>query len=187
MSEKERDVRVEGIVRARSYDPAARGKQFLGAIIEGADGMEWVVSYAEQSPFHVFADRQVEAFGMPDVAKGQHLIGALGGRSLAHFKVSRLRLAGAAPGAELSEVGAEQSLFGGFKRDASDALYFVTRDGDTFRVVNDPAGATTDRDVEVLAYRVQPSVAIPGPAGQHLWVICPHSAEDLWEWRRRRA
>ena len=65
MSEQEKELRFEGIVRACRYIPGGQGKQFLGAIIECGAGKEWVIDYDEQSPFHAFADRQVVVSGEP--------------------------------------------------------------------------------------------------------------------------
>ncbi len=90
MSEQdETEVRLEGIVHASDYEPGGQGKQFLGAIIECADGKEWVIDYDEQSPFHAFADRHVVVSGRPYTPEGQ-CIG--GGQIVGHFRVSTLRL-----------------------------------------------------------------------------------------------
>src|SRR5512147_3084853 len=59
MSEQEKGIVLEGIVHASRYDRSGQGKQFLGAAIECSDGTVWVIDYSEQSPFHVFAGRQV--------------------------------------------------------------------------------------------------------------------------------
>ena len=191
MNESQQELRIEGIVRAHKYDPDGRGKQFLGAIVECADGIEWVITYDEQSPFHAFAGRRVEAFGRRHVVgPGQHLISSSFGGNLAHFTVSRMCLVESVPEARLSEVGAGRSLFGKFKRGARDtggsALRFVTKEGDMFWVANDPAGAPAGRTLEVQAYPVRLSASIPAPTGPHLWIICPHSEEEIWEWRGRR-
>ena len=92
MSEQEQEIQLEGIIRASRRDPAAEGKQFLGAAIECSDGTRWVISYDEQSPFHAFADRHVVVTGQPYKPGGQHLIGWSGGQKLCHFRVSDIRL-----------------------------------------------------------------------------------------------
>ena len=98
-----------------------------------------------------------------------------------------MRLAEVTPDAELVEVGRGHHLCGRFERGTSDTgqsmLSFVTEKGDTFLVANDPAGATIGRSVKVWAYAVQPSPSIPRLPGRYLWIICPCSAADLWEWR----
>jgi hypothetical protein len=88
----EREIRLEGIVRASCYDPSATGKQFLGAAIECSDGTVWVIDYNEQSQFHAFAGRHVVVFGEPYRPKGQYLIGWEGGKQLGHFRVSTIRV-----------------------------------------------------------------------------------------------
>ncbi len=185
MSEQEKGLRIEGVVRASSYARDAPGKQFLGAIIECSDGTEWVIDYDEQSPFHAFAGRRVLVSGEPYEPTGQQLGG------IGHFRVSTMRLVGAAPDAQLVEVGAPQKLSGRFERGTSvsqqSSLYFVTENGDTFLVFNDPARATLGRNVDVWAYPVQPPPSIPRPPEEYLWVICPSSPADLWEWRARRS
>jgi hypothetical protein len=190
MSEQERELRIEGVVRASSYSRDTPGKQFLGAIIECSDGKDWVIDYDEQSPFHAFADRQVLVSGEPYEPKGQMLIGRRGKLGIGHLRVSAMRLVEVTPDAQVVEVGARQKLSGRFERGTSDtresSLSFVT-EKDTFLVSNDPAGAALGRSVEVWAYPVQPSPSIPRPPEQYLWIICPYSSADLWEWRERRS
>jgi len=94
-------------------------------------------------------------------------------------------LVDATPDAWLIEVGPAQLLSGQLQRctgnTGESTLSFVTKDGDTFLVANDPAGPTVHRCDNVLAYSVVPSHA----SYQSLWVIGPHSYVDLWEWRKR--
>ncbi len=188
MGEQEKEVRLEGVVRASSYVPGAQGKQFLGVTVVCTDGREWVIDYDEQSPFHAFADRKVVVFGHPyDPGQGQQI----GGENLGHFRVSTMRIVELMPGAELVEVGPGQVLRGRFQRVTSDigksALSFVTEKGDAFWVANDPAGVGFGGSVEVWAYPVQPPPSISRPPGQYLWIICPCSAADIWKWRGRRS
>jgi len=191
MSDQEKKVRLEGIVQASRYDPNAPGKQFLGAAIECSDGKVWVIDYEEQSPFHAFAGRQVVVAGESYTPKGQALIGWSGGTKLGHFRVATMRPVEVTGDVELVEVGAGFDLRGRFWRGASDTgesmLRFVTEEGDAFVVANDPAGASVGRSVKVWAYPVQPSPLIQNPTGQYLWIICPYSASDLWDWRGRRS
>jgi len=86
MSERENELRIEGVVRASGYTREAPGKQFLGAIIECSAGTDWVIDYDEQSPFHAFADRRVLVSGEPCEPQGQHLGG------IRYFRVSTMRL-----------------------------------------------------------------------------------------------
>ena len=188
MDEQEKELRLEGIVHASHYVPGAQGKQFLGVTIVCTDGKDWVIDYDEQSPFHVFADRQVVVFGQPyNSGQGQQL----GGQSLGHFRVSTMRLVEVTPDAELVEVGPGQELRGRFQHVTSgigeSTLSFVTEKGDAFWVANDPAGVTVDGVVDVWAYPVQTSPSISRPPGQYLWIICPCSAADLWKWWGRRS
>lgn len=184
MSEQEKKLRLEGIVRSSRYVPGAQGKQFLGVTIVCTDGKEWVIDYDEQSPFHAFADRKVVVFGQPyDPGQGQQL----GGVDLGHLRVSTMRLAEVTLDAELVEIGPRQELRGQFRHVTSgigeSTLSFVTEKGDVFWVANNPAGVTVGSSVEVWAYRVQPSPSISRPPGRYLWVICACSAADLWKWR----
>jgi len=189
VSDTEKTVCLEGIVHASRYDPGAPGKHFLGAAIECGDAKVWVIDYEEQSPFHAFAGRQVVVSGEFYKPDGQHLIGWAGGKELGHFRVSTMRLVEVTGDAELVEVGAGRDLRGRFERAPGDTgeatVSFVTEKGDVFLVANDPAGASVGRTVEVWAYPVQLSASIPRPSGQYLWIICPYSAADLWEWRER--
>jgi hypothetical protein len=184
MSEQDKKLRFEGIVRASGYDASGQGKQFLGATIECSDGKERVIDYDEQSPFHAFADRQVVVFGEAYKPDGQ-CICSTGG----HFRVSAMRLVDVTPDAAILEVGAGQPFSGRFKRGTSNGgeptLSFVTEKGDTFQVANDPAGVTAGRNMQVWAYPVELSPSSPRPSGQYLWIICPYSTADLWAWRER--
>jgi hypothetical protein len=65
-------------------------------------------------------------------------------------------------------------------------LSFVTENGDLFLAANDPPGARIGQDLEAWAYAVQPAPATRRIPGSYLWIICPYSATDLWEWRKRR-
>jgi hypothetical protein len=182
---------LEGIVHASRYDSNAPGKQFLGAAIECSDARVWVIDYEEQSPFHAFAGRQVIVSGEPYKPSGQCLIGWAGGKELGHFRVSSMRPVEVTADAELVEVGAGFDLRGRFQCAPGDAgestLFFVSNSGDTFAVANHPAGASVGPSVDVWVYPVQPSPSIHRPSGRYLWIICPHTAADLWEWRGRRS
>ena len=191
MSDHGKKVRLEGIVRASRYDPGAPGKQFLGATIECDDATAWVIDYEEQSPFHACTSRQVVATGEPYTPKGQHLIGWREGKPVGHFCVSSMRPVGATSDADLAEVGAGCDLRGRFERETGDpnesVLSFVTDSGEVFVVANDPAGASVGLIVKVWAYPVRPSPSIHRPPAEYLWIICSHSAADLWAWRGRRS
>jgi hypothetical protein len=93
MNEQQKEIQLEGIVRASRRDPDGQGKQFLGAAIECSDGTVWVLTYQEDSPFHTFADRRVMVSGEPYKPTGQHLIGWQGARKVGHFRVANIRLA----------------------------------------------------------------------------------------------
>jgi hypothetical protein len=190
MSEQEKELWIEGAVRASSYTRGTEGKQFLGAVIECADGKIWLIDYSEQSPFHAFADRQVLVSGEPYDPEGQALIGWYG-REVGHFRVSTLRLIEITPDTQLVGIGTRHELSGRFERGASDrlesTLSFVTEKGDSFLVFNDPVGMTVGRSVEVLAYPVQPSPSISRSSEEYLWIICPYSMADLWAWRERHS
>lgn len=184
----EAEIQFEGVVRAFRYDPGAQGKQFLGAMIECADGSEWVIDYDEQSPFHVFADHQVLVSGRPYTPEGQRIGG---NRIIGHLRVSTMRVVEVTSEVEFVEVGPAQHLSGRFERSANETgeatLTFVSTNGDAFLVANDPAGAVTGRSVDVLAYAVEPSPSIRKSSAEYLWVICPHSAADLRKWRKRQS
>jgi hypothetical protein len=190
MSEQEKEVWLKGIVHAKRYDRGAQGKQFLGAAIECSDGMVWVIDYSEDSPFHAFAGHQVKVSGQPYEPEpwAQQLIGWRGGRKLGHFRVSTMRLLEVTPDAEFVEVGAGKPLSGRFERTAKETgdakLSFVTDEGNTFLVANDPVGMTIGTSVAVWAYAVQPSPSIPRSSEDYLWIISPG---DLWEWRKRHS
>ena len=180
-------TRLEGIVRASRYDPGGRGKQFLGAAVECSDGKVWVIDYDEQSPFHALADCHVVVSGRPYTPEGQRIGGD---QIVGHLRVSTMRLVEVTPDGELVDVGPRHRLSGRLERVTSDTgeltFSFVTEKGDVFLVANDPAGATIGQNVEVWAYPVKPSPSIRRSPGQYLWITCPYSAADLWEWRRRR-
>lgn len=91
MSDRPGEIRLEGTVRAHRLIPGAPGKQFLGALIECDDGMQWVMDYSEASRFHEFAGRRVVVSGTPFTPDlmSQHLVGD----RIAHLRVSSIRLA----------------------------------------------------------------------------------------------
>jgi hypothetical protein len=110
-----------------------------------------------------------------------------GEKPIRYFRVSLMRLVEVTPDAWLSEVGAERYLTGCLGRvtggAGESALSFITETGDAYRVANDPVGAKIGCSVKVLAYSVL--APLPTPAEPSLWIICPHSSADLWEWRGR--
>jgi hypothetical protein len=181
---------LEGKVHASRYDPGAPGKQFLGATIQCSDGTVWVISYGEQSPYHLFADRQVIASGEPYEPEGQQMI-IVGAKDTRHFNVSTMRLTKVTPDAKFVEVGTERDLRGRFGRVTTDTgdstLSFATEEGEVYLVANDPAGAAVGACVDVTAYPVQPLPSLPTASKKHLWVFAPCSMEDIWEWRERRS
>jgi hypothetical protein len=182
--------RLEGVVHARHYYAGDDGKQFLGAAIECDDGAVWIVDYEEQSPFHNFVGRHVIAHGEPyrPNAMSQVLVGWSGVKVFGHFCVSTMRVSEVTTDVEFVEVGPGHHLRGQFEpatsAGADSKLSFVTDDRKAFLVANDPAGLRCGIDVAVWAYPIQAPTARHGLAGPYLWVICPHSAADLWEWRR---
>ena len=180
--------RFEGVVSASHYDFDAPGKQFLGAVLECSDAA-WLLAYDEESPYHAFADRQVVVEGTPYTPEGQRLA-AWNRKALGHLRVESIRVADPTAAAVL-HVGPERRLRGRLERISDDpdrpGLLFMTSNGDTFHVVNDPAGAKLSADLEVSAYDTQLR-ASAGTAGvPHLWVVCPSSYDALWQWRKRRA
>jgi len=100
-----------------------------------------------------------------------------------------MRLVTVTPDAQLVEVGEEQQISGRFKVGTSDRgesiLSFVTDEGTTFLVANEPAEMVADRDVRVSAYPVEPYPTTPKSTKHYLWIICPYSTQDLWDWRGR--
>jgi hypothetical protein len=100
-----------------------------------------------------------------------------------------MRLAEVADDAWLVEVGPGHLLSGRFAGGTDDAgesaLSFVTAAGDTFRVANNPAGATVGCTVRALAYPVRLSARIARTPSQYVWVICPWSYAELWGLRDR--
>ena len=191
MSDEEAQVRLEGVVQAVRYDPTARGKQFLGTAIVCHDLKVWVIDYEEQSPFQVFAGRQVVVSGEPCRPKGQYLVGWPGVEELGHFRVSRMRPSEVTEDMEVVEVGGTFDLSGRFERASvatgGSTLSFVTETGDTFMVANDPAGVVVGRNFNVRAHSVQLSPSSRKAPGRYLWIIFPHSVAALWEWRDRRS
>ena len=193
MNKQNHELQLDGIVLASAYDHAATGKQFLGAVVECSDGTRWVVAYSEQSPYHVFAGRRVLVSGEAYLPSGQQIIQMDGKRTndgtLRHMRVITMRLVDETPDDRFVEVGAEQQMAGRFEPRSSDIgeslLNFVTENGVSFQVANNPAGATIGRRVEVSAYPISSSVLTRRSTEQCLWIICPHSAADLWKWRSR--
>ena len=101
-----------------------------------------------------------------------------------------MRLAEVTADAWLSEVGAEHFLTGRFDGGTGDAgestLSFVTEAGHTFKVANNPAGATTvGCTIRALAYPVRLVPQIARDPQRYLCVICPRSYADLWGLRSR--
>lgn len=152
--------------------------------IRCSDGSRWVIDYAEQSPYQAFAGRQVVASGCSCKPPDCHVIGVTG-----HFAVSTLRLAEMAADAWLTEVGTEQFLNGYFDKSMNNTAQFpwsfVTETGDTFLVVNNPAGATMAEMGQASCYPVRVSSCVADPQQPYLWVICPFSYGELWELRER--
>jgi hypothetical protein len=188
MNDQEEAQHFEGVVIASRYDADAPEKPFLGAALECGGDAVWILSYGEQSPYHAFAGRHVAVEGRPYTPQGQRLVGWRG-KMLGHLRVDSMRVMDAA-GAGIVQVGPERRLRGRFERISTDPdrreLLFMTSDGDTFHVVNDPAGATVSADIEVSAFDVN-RLPLASSGVPHLWVVCPHSIADLWEWRRRSA
>jgi hypothetical protein len=180
---------LEGIVHGHGYNPGGQGKQFLGAALECSDGTVWVIDYGEQSPYQAFAGRRVVVSGEPCKPPVQHLIAWHGAKRLGHCRVSMLRLAEPTPDAWLMEVGAGRDLAGRLERGThatgESELSFVTEKGDTFAVVNVPAGKIIGRTIQATAYPVVPSPSLRKATEQFLWVICPCSSADIWKWRSR--
>jgi hypothetical protein len=184
MSEQAKELRLEGIVRGRGG-----GKKFLPGptTIECSDGKRWVIDYDEQSPFRAFADRHVLVSGEPYTPSGSHLISRDRERPLGHLNVSTMRLIDLAEDAELVEVGPGQHLTGRFERRTSGGesmLSFLT-ESDTFRVANDPVGATVDDSVRVSARPVQRGPSVRRAPARCLWIICSCSTGELWAWSER--
>lgn len=183
MSKQDQQLQLKGTVHASHYDDAADGKLFLGAIVEFSDGSRWVVDYSELSPFHVFANRRVLVYGDSYAPDGQHLIG------VRHLRVSTMRLVDLTLEDRFVEIEAEQHIAGQFELDNRNAgessMLFVTEKGSSFQVANDPPGARVGRWVEVSAYAMKTSASAWGPMEPYPWIICPHSMEDFWEWRKR--
>jgi hypothetical protein len=190
MSESKRVLRLDGIVRAHRYDPSSQRKQFLGAKMECRDGTKWVLDYNEQSPFHLFANRRVTVSGHPYEPSGQRLSRSADGQKLGHFRVSIMQIVDVTPDDAFVEIGPKQVLVGRFERGTSNTgetkLSFIAEDGSIFMVVNDPAGASAGKRVEVRAHQVQLEPSRVCTAAKYLWIICPLSAADLWKWRQRR-
>jgi len=176
----EQEHLLEGIVGARGSFAPRRGP--VTTDIKCTDGAVWVIDYDEQSPYHAFAGRRVVAWGSPCAPPMQHRIGVTG-----HFAVSTMQLAEVASDAWLIEVRAPQDLVGRFEHGGAGAgaeseLFFVTEDGDAFRVANNPAGAAIGGLVNALVYPVQLSRSVSSPQ-QALWIICPWSYAKLNELR----
>jgi hypothetical protein len=178
MSVQEKELRFEGIVRAR------QGFASYTAI-ECTDGTEWVIDYCGWEPYHVFADHRVLVTGQPGHCRAPGLC-----RRLGEFRVLTMRLVEVTPDAELIEIGSPQQLSGRFERSTSDSaestLFFVTEKDDTFLVANDPPGTSVGCYLDVRAYPVQPSPSISRPAEKYLWIYLPTFADrDFFENKRR--
>lgn len=111
-------------------------------------------------------------------------------RRVGHFRVSTMRPLAPTPDADIVEIGEVLKLRGQFRRDTganfNSRLSFVTEQGESFLVVNDPAGAKFGSRIEVSAYPVKRSSSNADSSQRHLWVICPHSLLDIEEWCKRR-
>jgi hypothetical protein len=184
-------IRFEGVVDAPYFDPKTGPLPPAG--IQCSDGTVWVIDYHEQSPFRVFHGRKVLARGepyRPTGATGGYIIGWSGAKEVGHLRIASLRPAELSPDLELAEVGLARCLSGALERGTSDAgdstLSFITQDGSTFSVVNDPAGEAVGRNIEVVAYPVRVSPSTWRSRGPYLWIICPYSCADLLEWHKRR-
>jgi len=176
------EVRLEGTLHAPGHIIARCGP--LVTSIKCSDSTEWVIDYDEQSPYHAFAGRRVVVTGFPCEPPLQHVIGVTG-----HFAVSLMRLAKGRGGAWLTEIGPGQTLTGCFKgamRNVGQSpLSFVTEIGDTFQVVNNPAGVIIGCTVQALCYPVQLSPRVAKTHQPYFWVICPWAYAELWELRER--
>jgi hypothetical protein len=176
LAEDNYEHKLEGTVIARGSFAPRRGP--VTTEIKCADGAVWVIDYDEQSPYQAFIGRRVVASGFPCHPPMQHRIGVAG-----HFAVSRMRVAGLAPDAWLIDVGPPQEFAGRFKHSANEAaeteLSFLTENGDTFRVVNNPAGMAVNEVVNVLAYPIQLSPCVSRRLRVSLWVVCPWSYAQL--------
>jgi hypothetical protein len=172
MSVQEKEIRFEGIVRAR------QGIAFYTAI-ECTDGTEWVIDYGSWAPYHAFADRRVLVSGEPGHCRAPSLqrrlfrVGQKGGE----FRVLIMRLAEVTPDAEIIEIGAPQRLSGKFERRTSNSgdatQLFVTEKGDTFLVANDPPGTSVGCYLDVRAYPVHLAPSISRPHEKYLWIYLP--------------
>lgn len=173
---RQEEVRLEGTLHAPGHITARCGP--LVTKINCSDGAEWVIDYAEQSPYHAFAGRRVVATGCPCEPPLQHVIGVTG-----HFAISLMQLAEVATDAWLTEIGQGYVLTGRFDKVMSGAgeslLSFATETGDTFLVANNPAGVAIGCTVQALCYpvRLSQGMAKTQPC---LWVICPWSYAELW-------
>jgi len=190
MSEQKEELRLEGTVHGFRSFSSLEGGDFP-AFLECSDGAEWVISYGEQSPFHVFDERQVVVTGRPYKPTGAYVIGTSRRpeQKPGHLRVSTLRLLELTPDAQLVEVGEEQDLSGCFKRETSDSgesiLSFATEEGRRYLVANEPAGLSRWSEVvKVTAFPVELSRMFQS-SDPCLWIICPCSTGDLIEWRGR--
>lgn len=186
MGTGQNELRIEGIVHAERYNPREDGKQFLGAAIESPDGKVWIIDYAEQSPYHAFAGRHVVALGESYRPPGSQIIGWNGksGELLGHFRVSNMRISEPDGDARIVEVGPEQEISGRFERTRDRWLSFVAENGDTFQVVNNPAGLVVGRTVEASFFAVQLRQSLYKGSERYAWVAGPYSCADLWKWRK---
>jgi len=176
LAEDDHEHKLEGTVIARGSFAPRRGR--VTTEINCADGAVWVIDYDEQSPYQAFIGRRVVVSGFPCHPPMQHRIEVTG-----HFAVSRMQLAAPEADAWLIDVGLPQEFAGRFKRSANEAaetqLAFLTENGDTFSVVNNPAGMSVNEVVDALAYPVQLSPCVSRRLRLSLWVVCPWSYAQL--------
>ena len=71
MSEAESATQSRGMVHASRYEANSSGKHVLRATIKCHDGITRILEYDELSPYHAFADREVEVWGQSYGPHGQ--------------------------------------------------------------------------------------------------------------------
>lgn len=180
------ETKLRGIVRADSYKPDIPGKLFLGAVLECSDGMAWVLDYSECSPYHALSGYNVSVVG--ETCEPPIQCVRIGGfKGTGHFRVESMHLDQAAPNAGLVEIGAKTMIQGRFERRRVSPLTFITPEGSSFSVFNDPPAVNYGVVLEATAYRVQPPLPITAVPTELLWIITRYSADDLWKWRKRRS
>ena len=173
MNQADQDEQIEGIVRAYSYE-AGHGKQFLGVQLEARSGVSWVLTYAQFTPFHAFAERRVTVVGRDFRPEGQILASMDWNRPLGHFRVSTMRLVAVTDDAEFAQVGPAQTLLGRLERGRSvsgePTQSFTTEDGTTFVVADYPHAVPVGSLVEVEAYPLQRLPLQSSPSEPCLWI-----------------